>query len=557
MSYNEIHDEIQGYQDYGYKRTPSLAQTVCVFMVRGLFSQWKFVLKYYAANTNISGSELKRMLYENLNISTAAGLTISAIICDQGSNNRKCFKSLNVSIDHPYFFYGEHKIYALYDICHIIKSIRNNLLNGTKFICPDGTVCWSVVQQLYNWERTSTTKVCPKLTSKHIYPNTFEKMRVRFATQIFSKSVVAGIKTAIDLKILENEELAISTSKCFDVLDKVFDCLNSKKLFSANPYTCALMEDNTVCQTLNAGLSYFKNTSYCGAKTIYCLNGLVQTISATLMLANDFFNNSENEISYILTNRLNQDALENLFAQVRYKGGNNKNPSLLQFNNILSHIVSSKLQFKSVFSNCETDDASFLLGEFNDEPTNTINPIDISEPIEPLCEIGQSITITTTLEENSMKYFVGYVVFKVMGKLKCAKCTEEMLSCDTVQLENEYFLYNKNYYNDNSFGSLKSPNQYFFLLCKLQIETFRKKFDKTSHERNLKSLIVESCVEIANNSTEYAQWFSLNNDCVNHRTKILNFMILVLIKKHCQWKLNNIKKPTKFCRNSRMRILQE
>lgn len=57
LSYNQTHDEIQGFQDYGYVRIPSLAQSVCVFMVRGLFSKWKFVLNYYAAKTNISGPE--------------------------------------------------------------------------------------------------------------------------------------------------------------------------------------------------------------------------------------------------------------------------------------------------------------------------------------------------------------------------------------------------------------------------------------------------------------------------------------------------------------------
>lgn len=37
-------------------------------------------------------------------------------------------------------------------------------------------------------------KVCPKITHRHIYPSNMDKMRVKLATQIFSRSMAGGLE---------------------------------------------------------------------------------------------------------------------------------------------------------------------------------------------------------------------------------------------------------------------------------------------------------------------------------------------------------------------------
>ena len=44
-------------------------------------------------------------------------------------------------------------------------------------------------------EENAKNKMSPRLTRQHICPNIFEKMRVKFPTQIFSRTVAAAIKT--------------------------------------------------------------------------------------------------------------------------------------------------------------------------------------------------------------------------------------------------------------------------------------------------------------------------------------------------------------------------
>ena len=64
--------------------------------------------------------------------------------------------------------------------------MRNSLINSD-FDTPDGIVSFRPVKRLYEIEKLKTTRTCPKLTQKHIDPSSFDKMRVRYAVQVFSK----------------------------------------------------------------------------------------------------------------------------------------------------------------------------------------------------------------------------------------------------------------------------------------------------------------------------------------------------------------------------------
>lgn len=126
LKYNIKHDELSGVEDFGFKRTQKMAKHVCVFMVRGLISNWKYVFSYYASDNSIIGDDLVNLLITNLNVAFESGLNIRSIICDQGANNRNCFKKLGVTISKPFFHYDykrlEKKIYCMYDTVQLIKS---------------------------------------------------------------------------------------------------------------------------------------------------------------------------------------------------------------------------------------------------------------------------------------------------------------------------------------------------------------------------------------------------------------------------------------------------
>lgn len=70
-------------------------------------------------------------------------------------------------------------------------------------------------------------RAAPKLTDSHISPSSFEKMKVKYASQIFSATVSAGLSLYVRFGVISAE--AITTAEFIDRVDKLFDLLNSSK----------------------------------------------------------------------------------------------------------------------------------------------------------------------------------------------------------------------------------------------------------------------------------------------------------------------------------------
>lgn len=88
-------------------------------------------------------------------------------------------------------------MYALYDYPHLFKLVRDTLLK-TNVIYPDKDnnlveALFGIIRAVYENEKNKITKKIPKLTRQHVYPNNFEKMRVKLATQILSNTTASAI----------------------------------------------------------------------------------------------------------------------------------------------------------------------------------------------------------------------------------------------------------------------------------------------------------------------------------------------------------------------------
>lgn len=63
------------------------------------------------------------------------------------------------------------------------------------FAFEDQRTSWLYVKQFYESDKKQTCRCAPKLTNSHIFPNNFEKMKVKLATQVLSNTVVSGMST--------------------------------------------------------------------------------------------------------------------------------------------------------------------------------------------------------------------------------------------------------------------------------------------------------------------------------------------------------------------------
>jgi len=115
-----------------------------------------------------------------------------------------------------------------------------------------------------------------------------------------------------------------------------------------------------------------------------CFDGFVQSIEGVLLLLQDSNN-------YLLTSRVNQDALENLFSAIRQRGGFNRNPTVKTFRSSFRLFTIKHLLEPAESSSYSPDDDS-LLNINNDSPAIT--------PAEQLDQASTSAASLMSSESN-------------------------------------------------------------------------------------------------------------------------------------------------------------
>lgn len=95
-----------------------------------------------------------------------------------------------------------------------------------------------------------------KITDAHVKPNSFQKMSVKLAAQVFSHSMALTKRICVSTAELKSDT-ASDTADFIKFTDRSFDCLNSRNLFSKNPYSCALTDFGVVKSFLLHAANYF------------------------------------------------------------------------------------------------------------------------------------------------------------------------------------------------------------------------------------------------------------------------------------------------------------
>lgn len=107
LEYCAHYDFVEGYEDLGsLGRQPLVGRQACVFMVRGLYYQWKMPVDYFISRNGLTGNQTKTLGLESVDCLTRAGLNIKAVVGVQCTTNVPGYKSLGITKDKPWF---EHK----------------------------------------------------------------------------------------------------------------------------------------------------------------------------------------------------------------------------------------------------------------------------------------------------------------------------------------------------------------------------------------------------------------------------------------------------------------
>ncbi|XP_059906556.1 uncharacterized protein LOC132456244 [Gadus macrocephalus] len=180
-----------------YLRKTFVMILLCIFKHIYLKHVFQQTVGYFFSPSSMPADDIATVIKDAIRHLHHIGLTVQAVICDQGSPNVKAVRNLGASLDplggeeSHCILVGVQRVPVIFDVPHLLKSIRNNLFKHA-LQTQGKTVLWKHISQFYELDKLHTIRMAPKLTDKHILLPAFSKMRASLAARVFSHTVFAG-----------------------------------------------------------------------------------------------------------------------------------------------------------------------------------------------------------------------------------------------------------------------------------------------------------------------------------------------------------------------------
>ncbi|CAG4948422.1 unnamed protein product [Colias eurytheme] len=448
FEYNQKKDKISGYVNYNGKATQKIADHVLVFMIRGVLKNYKQPISYSFCSGSTPKVILAKQIKKNIKKLHSIGFTVLATVCDQGTSNmsainylieetRRNYLRKNVSLRTSTFEVDGKQIIPLYDVPHLLKGIRNNLLTKNLKVTIGGEekiVKWEHITQLYENNPTyKGLKIIKNLTEYHCDKNKILKMKVKYASQLFSQTVGKTMGYLAENGLLPEETK--NTADFIIFMDDLFDSLNGSQKNSTNRSGKDLLRNVTpksrhsdIWLEAKRVLKSMKFVTMKGSSgTVPSINNWVKTIENMELLRDKLF--YDYKIKSFWCRHLNQDPLENFFGSIRSHGFRNNSPSCAAFEAAFASLLVTNMSSNySRGSNCEEDFCTMF--ESFDElffkthsRTSPVSEVDYSDVINE-----DIICCFETKKKNpriiaQLEYVTGYLLRKSKHIFKnCETC---------------------------------------------------------------------------------------------------------------------------------------
>lgn len=304
---------------------------------------------------------------------------------------------------------------------------------------PKGKVHWAHYDTLFVEEEKNPAylKVCPKLTYAHVNPTNTLKMRVKLATQVFSRSVAKGLEFYSSRAVPGLHDVT-ATVDFTQRMNSLFDALNRQVPKEGLKRGC---KDFSVLESSLKWLNEWEqmvvdgkipNTSFLTQSTA---DGFRVTIMSALGLSNYLLN--ECGFTYVLTGKMNQDVLERFFGIIRQAGGQNEHPTMPTFLQLYNMLSVYSLLKPPKFGNCQTElgqeapclTLAELTSAFKDESPGESKLQElrkrldgyVSEELEWEAIYDHSYALAEVVD-CIVYYVTGFVCRKLLNSTTCETC---------------------------------------------------------------------------------------------------------------------------------------
>ncbi|XP_053966490.1 uncharacterized protein LOC128868431 isoform X1 [Anastrepha ludens] len=322
----------------------------CFFMVKGLFSDWKYMLPYYIGKKGFSAFSLLRSLNQNLDFAKSVGLKVKAIVCAETLYNAEIYKVLGVTEKKPYILQDEEKIHGFFDYFCLIKSIRNSLLKYD-IQTVDGVVSFKLIKKLYAIDQvTPNLNLFPKLTFAHINPYGVDKMNVTLATQLLSHSVAVGIEKAINHKLFGTDphpsalKCVKATQNFIQRMNDLFDEFNHRSQYEITSEDRTSQNYIEKINNLKDHLKYIYSLEQRDMINLPFKSDLILTTKSMINFYQDLFRKHKS-LDINLLGNLNQDALNTFLCDLRKVSPTE--------NEVQTLVMSSRREFEQLYKSHE------------------------------------------------------------------------------------------------------------------------------------------------------------------------------------------------------------
>ena len=374
LTFDEIYVSQKVEIDRKLEQVVGPHRTAQIGMVRGLFSKWKQPI-FYKFDQKITVDILNKILSELWDI----GYIVVAVTTDLGGNNPDAFKKLNIGVDENQncFFNHpknkDHKVFVFADVPHLIKLFRNHFLDNG-YIVDNKYINKKVIEELIALNRRTELKVSFKVSEEHIDVSGPKRQNVSLATKLISKTTARSILWAGKNGLLTYEDWQ-KASEVIELMNDWFDIFNSKLKFGytsgQEPYGKKLSDQNKILDEVTSLIKKMKIGNH--NKLIPFQRGIIMNNKSLKLLLPYLQKTIASEpfkIQYLLTNRLNQDCLENLFSYLRAMGLTNDHPTALNLRYLLKWYILGKhselILSKKNAKNTESDETDLLV-DFNNK----------------------------------------------------------------------------------------------------------------------------------------------------------------------------------------------
>ncbi|KAH6945333.1 hypothetical protein HPB50_007887 [Hyalomma asiaticum] len=320
---------------------------------------------------------------------------------------------------------------------------------------------------LFDTEKDKHLRVVPKLTRAHVAPDNLQKMSVRLATQLFSRSTAIGIKMYREAKVpgMENSE---GTETFTRMVNDLFDALNIKlpsRGVRRHSKEIQLIKDFVELLNTTERNSVEKNLK------LFASQQTTESLRVTLLSTIDIIEYLLAQgAHYVLTAKFNQDPLERHFGLARSFGGDESHPTVVNFSQIF-RLLSLYTPIKTALRGSVQGTPCSVLVSVTDTLKRTKDAcqeekVRLHDIVEAkMMEITTCSTDPSEqgpsdhayyrgeVEDCVVYYLSGYVIHKFTKHVTCHLCIED-ISCATPVLASDSYLTD---YRSFKQGSLKHP----------------------------------------------------------------------------------------------------